>query len=63
MTAASPRIIAHFFENDFFPSHKAYVARLADVMKEEYDAIHAAGFLLQVDCPDLAMSATHASTI
>ena len=25
-------------------------------MKEEYDAIHEAGFLLQVDCPDLAMA-------
>ena len=24
-------------------------------MKEEYDAIHAAGFVLQIDCPDLAM--------
>ena len=24
-------------------------------MKREYDAIYAAGFILQVDCPDLAM--------
>ena len=56
MTAASPGVIAHFFENDYFPNREAYVERLADVMKVEYDAIHAAGFLLQVDCPDLAMS-------
>jgi 5-methyltetrahydropteroyltriglutamate--homocysteine methyltransferase len=34
---------------------EAYLARLVDVMKEEYDAIHRAGFVLQVDCPDLAM--------
>ena len=29
---------------------------LADLMKAEYDAIHRAGFVLQLDCPDLAMS-------
>ena len=55
MTAASPGVIAHFLPNDYYPSREAYLARLADVMKEEYDAIHRAGFLLQVDCPDLAM--------
>ena len=55
MTAASPGVIAHFLINRYFPSRKAYLARLADVMKEEYEAIHQAGFLLQVDCPDLAM--------
>jgi len=55
MTAASPGVIAHFLINQYFPSHEAYLARLAEVMKEEYNAIHQAGFLLQVDCPDLAM--------
>ena len=55
MTAASPGVIAHFLINRYFPSREAYLARLADVMKEEYEAIHQAGFLLQVDCPDLAM--------
>jgi 5-methyltetrahydropteroyltriglutamate--homocysteine methyltransferase len=55
MTAASPGVIAHFLQNDYYPSREAYLARLADVMKEEYDAIHQAGLLLQVDCPDLAM--------
>ena len=55
MTAASPGVIAHFLRNDHYPSREAYLARLVDVMKEEYDAIHRAGFLLQVDCPDLAM--------
>jgi 5-methyltetrahydropteroyltriglutamate--homocysteine methyltransferase len=56
MTAASPGVIAHFLRNDHYPSREAYLARLVDVMKEEYDAIHRAGYVLQVDCPDLAMS-------
>jgi 5-methyltetrahydropteroyltriglutamate--homocysteine methyltransferase len=56
MTAASPGVIAHFLRNDHYPSREAYLARLVDVMKEEYDAIYKAGFILQVDCPDLAMS-------
>jgi len=56
MTAASPGVIAHFLQNEHYPSREAYLARLVDVMKEEYDAIHRAGFVLQVDCPDLAMS-------
>jgi 5-methyltetrahydropteroyltriglutamate--homocysteine methyltransferase len=56
MTAASPGVIAHFLRNEHYPSREAYLARLVDVMKEEYDAIHRAGFILQVDCPDLAMS-------
>ncbi|PYM18362.1 MAG: epoxyalkane--coenzyme M transferase [Candidatus Rokuibacteriota bacterium] len=56
MTAASPGVIAHFLRNEHYPSREAYLARLVDVMKEEYDAIHRAGFVLQIDCPDLAMS-------
>ena len=55
MTAASPGVIAHFLRNEYYPSRDAYLARLVDVMKEEYDAIYQAGFILQVDCPDLAM--------
>lgn len=55
MTAASPGVIAHFLHNMYYPSREAYMARLTEVMKEEYDAIVQAGFLLQVDCPDLAM--------
>jgi 5-methyltetrahydropteroyltriglutamate--homocysteine methyltransferase len=55
MTAASPGVIAHFLRNDYYPSREAYLARLVDVMKEEYDAIVQAGFVLQIDCPDLAM--------
>jgi len=55
MTAASPGVIAHFLRNEYYPGREAYLARLAEVMKEEYDAIARAGFVLQVDCPDLAM--------
>jgi 5-methyltetrahydropteroyltriglutamate--homocysteine methyltransferase len=53
MSAASPGVIARFIPNKHYPSHEAYVFALADAMKTEYDAIHAAGFTLQVDCPEL----------
>lgn len=55
LSAASPGVISLFLKNDYYPNHEAYLAALADAMKEEYDAIHQAGLLLQVDCPDLAM--------
>ena len=55
MTAASPGVIALFLGNEHYPSHEAYVGRLAELMKEEYEAIVEAGFLLQLDCPDFAM--------
>jgi len=55
MTAASPGVIAHFLKNQHYPSRDAYLSRLADFMTEEYDSIHRAGFVLQIDCPDLAM--------
>ncbi|HXH09067.1 MAG TPA: cobalamin-independent methionine synthase II family protein [Alphaproteobacteria bacterium] len=56
MTAASPGVIANFLPNEYYPTEEAYLYALADVMKEEYQAIVQAGFLLQVDCPDLAMT-------
>jgi 5-methyltetrahydropteroyltriglutamate--homocysteine methyltransferase len=55
MTAASPGVIAHFLRNEYYPSRDAYLAHLTDIMKEEYDAIVQAGFVLQLDCPDLGM--------
>jgi 5-methyltetrahydropteroyltriglutamate--homocysteine methyltransferase len=54
MTAASPGVIAQFMTNRYYPSHEEYIGALADAMKEEYEAIAAAGLVLQVDCPDLA---------
>ena len=56
LSAASPGVIAVFLQNHHYPSHEEYVFALADAMKVEYDEIHRAGFVLQLDCPDLAMS-------
>ena len=56
MNAASPGLITAFQVNRFYPSHEAYLAALVDAMREEYETIVDAGFYLQLDCPDLAMS-------
>ena len=55
MSAASPGVISIFLGNHYYKSHEAYLAALADAMKTEYAAIHQAGLILQVDCPDFAM--------
>ncbi len=56
LTAASPGVIAVFLANQYYPSEEGYLMALAEAMKPEYEAIAAAGFVLQLDCPDLAMS-------
>lgn len=56
MNAASPGLITAFQPNQYYPDHEAYLADLVSAMRPEYEAIAAAGFLLQLDCPDLAMS-------
>jgi 5-methyltetrahydropteroyltriglutamate--homocysteine methyltransferase len=56
MTAASPGLVPVFQSNRHYPSHEAYVEAVADAMQEEYEAIVGAGFVLQLDCPDLAMA-------
>lgn len=53
MSAASPGIISRSFENQHYPNDEEYLFALADVMKAEYDEIHRAGIVLQLDCPDL----------
>jgi 5-methyltetrahydropteroyltriglutamate--homocysteine methyltransferase len=55
MTAASPGVVWNFLENDYYPSDEAYVFAVADAMRHEYQAIVDAGFVLQLDAPDLAM--------
>jgi len=55
-TRASAIGITAFQPNQFYPSHEAYLADLVAAMRPEYEAIVAAGFQLQLDCPDLAMS-------
>jgi 5-methyltetrahydropteroyltriglutamate--homocysteine methyltransferase len=56
MNAASPGVIASFLRNQYYPTHEAYVEALAAAVAPEYEAIVNAGFVLQVDCPDVAMS-------
>jgi 5-methyltetrahydropteroyltriglutamate--homocysteine methyltransferase len=56
MTSPSPGQIARYLKNRHYPSDEAYLYALADVMAREYRAIVDAGFVLQVDCPDLALS-------
>jgi len=56
MNAASPGVVSSFQPNKYYPTHEAYVEAIAAAMQEEYEAIAAAGFVLQIDCPDLAMS-------
>ena len=53
MTAPSPGILTRFIINLHYPTEDAYVAALADVMRTEYRAIVEAGFVLQIDAPDL----------
>ncbi len=56
VTSPSPGQIARYLKNQYYPSDDAYLYALADVMAREYRAIVDAGFLLQLDCPDLALS-------
>jgi 5-methyltetrahydropteroyltriglutamate--homocysteine methyltransferase len=55
MTSPSPGQIGRFLQNRYYPNDEKYLYTLADVMKREYQAIVRAGFLLQLDCPDLAL--------
>ena len=54
MTAVSPGQAARFLLNRFYGSDEAYLAALGSVLEREYAAIVNAGFVLQIDCPDLA---------
>jgi 5-methyltetrahydropteroyltriglutamate--homocysteine methyltransferase len=56
MTAASPGLVPVFQANQYYPTHEAYVEAVAAAMQEEYEAIVGAGFVLQLDAPDLAMA-------
>ena len=56
MNAASPGVIALFLPNQYYPSEDDYLDALAAAMRREYEMIVAAGFQLQLDCPDLALS-------
>ena len=55
VNAASPGVVAIFQKNLYYPSDEAYLEAVAEALRHEYEAIVAAGFLLQIDSPDLAM--------
>jgi len=55
MSAASPGVVSLFFRNDHYPSQETYLFAIADAMRHEYETVAKAGFVLQIDCPDLAM--------
>jgi 5-methyltetrahydropteroyltriglutamate--homocysteine methyltransferase len=55
ITAASPGIVCAAMQNDHYPSHEEYVMAVAEAMRVEYATIVEHGFILQLDCPDLAM--------
>ena len=55
MTAASPGIVASAMLNEHYPSYEEYVVAVADALATEYRVIVDAGFVLQIDAPDLAM--------
>jgi len=55
LSAASPGLISLFFHNGYYKNHEAYLAAIAEAMRQEYETVVAAGFVLQLDCPDLAM--------
>jgi 5-methyltetrahydropteroyltriglutamate--homocysteine methyltransferase len=55
MTAASPGIVASAMLNEHYPSYEEYVTAVADALATEYRCIVDAGFILQIDAPDLAM--------
>jgi 5-methyltetrahydropteroyltriglutamate--homocysteine methyltransferase len=55
MPAASPGVISVYLANSHYGSEEEYLSALASAMHEEYAAIVDAGFLVQIDSPDLAL--------
>ena len=56
LNAASPGVVSAFQPNACYKTHAAYVEAIGEAMQFEYEAIVRAGFILQLDCPDLAMA-------
>jgi 5-methyltetrahydropteroyltriglutamate--homocysteine methyltransferase len=55
MSAASPGVVSLFFRDDYYKNFETYIFAIADAMRAEYETVARAGFVLQIDCPDLAM--------
>lgn len=56
MNSVSPGCLLNYVPNAYYPSRDDYREALVEAMCPEYTAIHEAGFVLQIDCPDLAGS-------
>ena len=56
MTAASPGVVSMFLGNTWYKTEEEFLWAVAEAMRPEYEAIVRAGFVLQLDCPDLAMT-------
>jgi 5-methyltetrahydropteroyltriglutamate--homocysteine methyltransferase len=54
MPSISPGFLTASMPNRYYSTHEELAGALAEALKPEYDAIHQAGFVLQLDCPDLA---------
>jgi 5-methyltetrahydropteroyltriglutamate--homocysteine methyltransferase len=54
LPAVAPGTMEHWMKNEYYPSDEAYLFAIAEAMREEYQAIIDAGFVLQIDDPDLA---------
>jgi len=55
VTAPSPGIVAAAMKNEHYDTEEAYLDALAAALKQEYETIVRRGFMLQLDCPDLAL--------
>jgi 5-methyltetrahydropteroyltriglutamate--homocysteine methyltransferase len=55
MSAASPGVVSLFFRNEHYKDHETYLHAIAEAMRQEYETVANAGFVLQIDCPDLGM--------
>jgi 5-methyltetrahydropteroyltriglutamate--homocysteine methyltransferase len=56
LNASSPGVVSAFLPNTYYATEQEYLEALGRAMREEYETIHAAGFVIQLDCPDLAMA-------
>jgi 5-methyltetrahydropteroyltriglutamate--homocysteine methyltransferase len=55
LTAPSPGIVVAAIRNEYYDTEDAYLAAVGRALRVEYETIVAQGFLLQLDCPDLAL--------
>jgi 5-methyltetrahydropteroyltriglutamate--homocysteine methyltransferase len=56
MPAASPGVVDTFMPTEYCKTDEEYLSAVGDAMRDEYRAIVDAGFILQLECPDVAMS-------